>query len=96
MHTGPAFAGYLGSPRKKKYGVLGDTVNTTSRIEGLNRELGTTILARATPPAPCSATRVTVRERGAVPAQGQGRAVEVYEVIGLAGEAEVRDATARS
>jgi class 3 adenylate cyclase len=38
--------------------------------------------------------RVIVRERGALPLKGKAEPVEVYEVIGLAGEAEVRDATA--
>lgn len=94
VHTGPVFAGYRGSPRKKKYGVLGDTVNTTARIEGLNRELGTTILASGAARA-LLGDRVTVRERGALPLKGKAEPVEVYEVIGLAGEAEVRDATAR-
>jgi len=94
VHTGPAFAGYLGSPRKKKYGVLGDTVNTTSRIEGLNRELGTTILLSAATHTAVGA-RVTVRSRGAVPVKGKAEPVEVYEVVGLAGEPEVREATGR-
>ena len=39
---------------------------------------------------------MTVRERGALPLKGKAEPVEVYEVIGLAGEAEVRDATARA
>jgi adenylate cyclase len=94
VHTGPVFAGYLGSPRKKKYGVLGDTVNTTARIEGLNRELGTTILVSEAARA-LLGDRVTVRERGALPLKGKAEPVEVYEVVGLAGEAEVRDVTAR-
>ena len=83
VHTGPTFAGYLGSPRKKKYGVLGDTVNTTSRIEGLNRELGTTILLSATARAALG-ERVTTRPRGAVAVKGKAEPVEVHEVLGLA------------
>jgi len=39
--------------------------------------------------------RVTARERGALPLTGKAEPVEVYEVIGLAGEVEVRDAAAR-
>ena len=94
VHTGPVFAGYLGSPRKKKYGVLGDTVNTAARIEGLNRELGTTILVSGAARAVLG-DRVTARERGALPLKGKAEPVEVYEVIGLAGETEVTGATAR-
>jgi adenylate cyclase len=86
--------GLSGSPRKKKYGVLGDTVNTAARIEGLNRELRTTILVSGAARAVLG-DRVTARERGALPLKGKAEPVEVYEVIGLAGETEVRDATAR-
>ena len=42
-----------------------------------------------------SGARVTVRSRGAVPVKGRADPVDVYEVVGLAGEREVRDATAR-
>jgi adenylate cyclase len=81
VHTGPAFAGTVGSPRKKKYAVLGDTVNTTSRIEGLNRELGTTVLvSRATLGA--VADRVRARDRGAVAVKGKAEPVEVFELLG--------------
>jgi adenylate cyclase len=89
VHTGPAFAGYLGSPRKKKYGVLGDTVNTTSRIEGLNRELGTTILLSGATRAAVG-PRMTVRVRGSVPVKGKAEPVEVYEVVGLAVSEDTR------
>jgi len=62
--------------------------------EGLNRKLGTTILVSAAARA-LLGDRVTVRERGTLPIKGTAAPVEVYEVIGLAGEAEVTDATAR-
>jgi adenylate cyclase len=73
--------------------VLGDTVNTTSRIEGLNRELGTTILLSGATRAAVG-PRVTVRPRGAVPVKGKAEPVDVYEVVGLAEAPEIRRATA--
>ncbi len=81
VHTGPAFAGNVGSPRKKKYAVLGDTVNTTSRIEGLNRELGTTILVSATTLGAVE-DRVRARDRGAVSVKGKADPVQVVELLG--------------
>jgi adenylate cyclase len=82
VHTGEVFAGYLGAPRKKKYAALGDTVNTTSRVEGLNKELGTTILMTAETAA-AVAGRVSVRDRGAVRVKGREAPVQVFELVAL-------------
>jgi adenylate cyclase len=82
VHTGPAFAGTLGAPRKKKYAVLGDTVNTTSRIEGLNRDLGTGILISGAVLAVLN-DRVVVRDRGSVTVKGRRQPVEIYELTSL-------------
>jgi class 3 adenylate cyclase len=82
VHTGEAFAGTLGAPRKKKYAVLGDTVNTTSRIEGLNRDLGTGILISGAVLAILK-DRVVVRDRGSVFVKGRRQPVEIYELTSL-------------
>src|SRR5438552_19215671 len=44
VHTGEVFAGNVGREGKVKYAVVGDTVNLASRVEGLNKELGTIML----------------------------------------------------
>jgi adenylate cyclase len=84
VNTGPAFAGTIGAPRKKKFAVLGDTVNTAARIEGLNRQLDTRILAgRATILA--VGDRVLATSRDTVAVKGKAEPIEVFEVHGLAG-----------
>lgn len=82
VHTGEAFAGTLGAPRKKKYAVLGDTVNLTSRMEGLNRDLGTGILISGAALGVLK-DRATVRDRGRVSVKGRTEPVEIFELLSL-------------
>jgi class 3 adenylate cyclase len=44
LNTGPVFAGNVGGGGRQAYTVYGDTVNLASRLEALNKELGTSLL----------------------------------------------------
>jgi adenylate cyclase len=44
VHTGELIAGNIGSARRMEYTVVGDTVNVTSRIEGLTKTFGRRIM----------------------------------------------------
>lgn len=45
LHYGPVFLGEVGSDQHRELRVVGDIVNTSSRIQGGNKPLGTRILA---------------------------------------------------
>ena len=82
VHTGEVFAGAVGSPRQRKYAVVGDPVNTVARLEEVNRNLGTEIVMSEDALA-LVRERVDVNPRGSFPMRGRSRSVEVFELLGL-------------
>lgn len=80
MHTGEVIVGFVGSRDRLNYTALGATVNLASRLEGLNRQLGTQILisdaiARAV------SGRFLLRSAGLVQPKGLSVPLAVFELL---------------
>ena len=82
VHSGEVFAGNVGGRARVKYTLIGDTVNVGSRVEGLNKELGTTILLTEATLGRLGG-RAEVRDRGPLEVKGRVQRVHVFELLGL-------------
>ena len=80
LHAGEAVCGNVGSPLRKQYSITGNVVILASRIEQLNKEYGSQILASAEVLTAAGAEPAGARALGPVPVRGRNEPIELYQV----------------
>ena len=80
LHTGEANVGNFGSDARFDYTALGENINLASRMEGLNKYMGTRVLLTGETQREVGG-RVVTRFLGLFRLKGFEKAVEVYELI---------------
>jgi adenylate cyclase len=91
LHTGVANVGNFGSMTRVDYTALGENINLASRMEGLNKYLGTRVLI-TTDTQQVAGPKIVTRYLGLFRLKGFEKAVGVHELTGRAEqEAESRE-----
>ncbi len=87
LHAGEACVGNIGSENRFDYTALGENINLTSRLEGLNKFLGTAVLMTRDVQRSVE-DQFVWRMVGHFRFKGLGKIVEVYELVGSPETAE--------
>jgi len=86
LHAGEIMLGNIGALDHYEYRAVGDIVNTASRIEGLNKQLGTALLVSDA--VLTGLEGFISRELGAFRMVGKQKAIVIHELLGRQGDCD--------
>jgi adenylate cyclase len=85
LHCGTALVGHFGAPDRMNYTAIGDTINLGARLECLNKDYGTTIIA-SEQVVEAAREHFDFRLLDIVAVKGRRQVVSIYELLGKKGE----------
>jgi len=88
VHSGVAVVGNFGGDRFFDYTAYGDTVNTTSRLEGANKHIGTLVCVGEATVRQCP--DVPFRPIGSIVVVGRSEPIDTYEPLAAGSAATAR------
>jgi adenylate cyclase len=91
LSTGVASVGNMGSALRYGYTALGDTVNLSARLEGLNKDYGSHILLSEATYVEVNDPLLIFRELDLIRVKGKLQPIALYELIGTRGTPEGDD-----
>ena len=87
LATGEVVVGTVGAPTAKTFAAIGDTTNLASRLEGVNKVYGTTVIV-AEETHRLAQHVVESRELDVVIVVGKSEPIRIFELLGQAGAVE--------
>ncbi len=81
LHVGSVMVGHFGAPDRLSFTAIGDSVNLASRLEGLNKQYGTTLLVSEEVQRRAK-HEFAFRRLDLVAVKGKSQAIGVYELLG--------------
>jgi adenylate cyclase len=79
IHSGNLIAGVLGSGDRMEFTIIGDTVNTASRLEGMTKDFGVDVLLSAATAK--QLVDVAIEELGSAPVRGKAEQIALYTLL---------------
>ncbi len=82
VHTGKAVVGTVGFSGHTEYTAVGETINTASRLEGLNKSLGWRVIA-SQKTLNAAGSAIIVGHQSIVEVEGRKQPIQVFEIKGV-------------